>query len=339
MNKKTFLATGGAGFIGSHFVEKAVKKGHRVVVLDALTYAGHRENLDSSWGDWELVEGRIENQALVQSLLKAHQPDAVFHFAAESHVDRSIDGPLVFVETNVLGTANLLSECLEYWKQNGASKSFRFVHISTDEVFGSLGKTGAFHEKTPYAPNSPYSASKAASDHLVRAWSKTYQFPTIITNCSNNYGPRQTPEKLIPRMILRALAGESLPIFGEGKNIRDWIHVHDHVQGIWNAYDSGRPGETYCFGGNSEKQNVELVLFLCQTLDELKPKLNRYELQIEFIEDRAGHDFRYAIDDRKARQDLGFLPNYSFKPGLRDTVSWYLENSKWCDQVSRKVDF
>ncbi len=331
----TLLVTGGAGFIGSAFVRQAVAAGQRVIVLDVLTYAGHRINLEGVDVNLHtLVVGDIADGTLVAKLLRDHAIDAVAHFAAESHVDNSISKPSAFIDTNIVGTYRLLEAAREYWNALAPDKkdSFRFLQVSTDEVYGSLGPKGAFSETTAMKPNSPYSASKAAGDHLARAWHKTYGLPVLVTNCSNNYGPRQHPEKLIPHMITRALSGESLPVYGDGKNIRDWIHVEDHCAGVALALAKGVPGETYCFGGQAEFTNIDLVTIICKTLDKLKPR-NRggsYESQIAFVKDRLGHDKRYAIDDTKAKRELGFKRRHNFESGLRATVEWYLANGEWC---------
>jgi len=329
------LITGGAGFIGSSFVRLAAARGHHVVVLDALTYAGHRANLESVKA--ELVVGDIRDGALVSKLLREHAIDAIVHFAAESHVDNSISKPAAFIETNIVGSYILLEAAREYWKEKKGD--FRFVHVSTDEVYGSLGPTGKFSEATPMKPNSPYSASKAAGDHLAHAWFSTYGLPTIITNCSNNYGPRQHPEKLIPHMITCALAGKPLPVYGDGKNIRDWIHVEDHCAGVMLALTKGTPGETYCFGGNAERTNIDVVKNICKTLDALKPRKDGqpYEKQIAYVTDRLGHDRRYAIDDSKASSALGFTRAHDFESGLKATVGWYLANTTWCETVTKRV--
>jgi dTDP-glucose 4,6-dehydratase len=339
LHHPTLLVTGGAGFIGSAFVAQAVAKGQKVVVLDALTYAGHRANLE--WiapEQWQLVVGDIRDGALVATLLAEHEVDAIVHFAAESHVDNSITGPAAFMETNIIGTYTLLEAVRNYYAtlEDGRKNAFRFVQVSTDEVYGSLGPTGKFSETTKMQPNSPYSASKAAGDHLARAWHETYGLPTLVTNCSNNYGPRQHPEKLIPHMIRCALAGEGLPVYGDGKNVRDWIHVEDHCRGVALALAQGRPGETYCFGGNEEHTNIDLVKRICQTLDTLAPAKSGkpYETQITFVTDRLGHDRRYAIDDSKAQRELGFTRLHDFASGLTNTVQWYLANQAWCDTVT-----
>lgn len=336
---ENLLVTGGAGFIGSTFVRQRVAAGDRVVVLDALTYAGHRENLDgvTGPGSLELVVGDICDGERVASLLRSHRVTRLVNFAAESHVDRSISGPAAFIETNIIGTFRLLSAALEYWNtlSGSANDSFRYLQISTDEVYGSLGPTGKFSETTPYAPNSPYSASKAAADHLVRAWHHTYGLPTITTNCTNNYGPRQFPEKLIPFMIHCALVGKPLPVYGDGGNVRDWIHVEDHSRGVWLALTRGTPGSTYCFGGNAERNNLEVVRTLCQELDRLRPRKDGkpHVEGIQFVKDRLGHDRRYAIDDSLAIRQLGFTRQFNFESGLRDTVAWYLANEAWCQAV------
>jgi len=341
MSQKTLLITGGAGFIGSNFVHSMLKKGHRVLVLDGLTYAGHLENLAEVQEDpnFHFVKGNICDGKLVLDLFQKHAIDYCINFAAESHVDRSIHAPSAFVETNIQGTFTLLNASMEYWNQLEASKkaNFRYLQISTDEVYGSLGATGKFSETTPYAPNSPYSASKAAGDHLVRAWHHTYGLPTITTNCSNNYGPRQFPEKLIPYMIHCALEDKPLPVYGDGGNVRDWIHVEDHCEGVYLALTQGIPGQTYCFGGNAERNNLDVVKTICRHLDEMKPKHDgsQYEKMIQFVTDRLGHDRRYAIDDQFAVRELGFKRRYSFEEGLRETISWYLDHQQWCQQVLR----
>lgn len=333
------LVTGGAGFIGSSFVEQLVKLGQRVVVLDALTYAGHPANLRQLEGRFEFVRGDIRDRALVRTLFERHRFSKVFNFAAESHVDRSIESAQEFVETNIMGVFSLLDASLRHFEtlKGSERESFRYIQISTDEVFGSLGDTGFFTETTPYAPNSPYSASKAAGDHLVRAWFHTYKLPTITTNCSNNYGPRQFPEKLIPRMIQCAISGEGLPVYGQGLNVRDWIHVADHAQGVWLAGTKGQPGETYCFGGRSERKNIDVVHAICDLLDRQKPRGDKlsYRSQIRFVEDRKGHDWRYAIDDAKSERELGFKRAFPrFEQGLEQTIDWYLANSDWVKEVT-----
>jgi len=329
--QSTLLITGGAGFIGSAFVRLALERGYKIVVLDALTYAGRRENLADIKNDIELVVGDIGDRALVDGLLTAHRPSGVLHFAAESHVDNSIASPGAFIATNIDGTYTLLEAVRAYYNAlpQAAKEAFRYVQISTDEVFGSLGDTGYFSETSPYAPNSPYSASKAAADHLVRAWHHTYGLPTLITHCSNNYGPRQLPEKLIPVIITRALAGAPLPVYGDGCQVRDWIHVEDHCRGILLALEKGRIGEHYCFGGRAEHRNIDLVRLICTTLDTLRPRkeAGSYSGQITFVPDRPGHDRRYAIDDSKAEKTLGFTRKWEFNQGIGATVDWYLTNA------------
>lgn len=334
------LVTGGAGFIGSNFVlDWIAAEGTPVVNLDKLTYAGNPANLASLKGDSRYVfaQGDICDRTLIASLLQKHQPQAIVHFAAESHVDRSIHGPGEFVQTNVVGTFSLLEEARAYWGTlvEPAKSRFRFLHVSTDEVYGSLGSTDpAFSETTPYAPNSPYAASKAASDHLVRAYHHTYGMPVITTNCSNNYGPLQFPEKLIPLMILNALNGKPLPVYGDGKNVRDWLHVSDHCSGIRAALAKGKPGETYNIGGNSEKTNLEVVHAVCTILDELHPAGAPHAKLITYVKDRPGHDQRYAINAEKIRRELGWEPQERFEKGLRRTVEWYLNNGDWVRNVT-----
>ncbi|WP_447936618.1 dTDP-glucose 4,6-dehydratase [Thermomonas fusca] len=335
----TWLVTGGAGFIGGNFVLEAVARGVKVVNLDALTYAGNRDTLASIEGDPNhvFVHGDIGDRALVAQLLAEHCPDAVVNFAAESHVDRSIDGPAAFIQTNVVGTLALLEAVRDHWKalDGDAKDNFRFLHVSTDEVYGSLGETGLFTETTPYAPNSPYSASKAASDHLVRAFHHTYGLPVLTTNCSNNYGPYHFPEKLIPLVIAKALAGEPLPVYGDGKQVRDWLFVTDHCEAIRTVLAKGRVGETYNVGGNAEKQNIEVVKAICALLDARRPREDGRprESQITFVADRPGHDRRYAIDASKLRDELGWQPRYSFEQGIAETVDWYLAHQDWVRRV------
>ncbi len=334
------LVTGGAGFIGTNFVLDWIRAtGEPVVNLDALTYAGNRRSLSSLDGDSRhvFVHGDICDRALVDRLLATHRPRAIVHFAAESHVDRSIHGPGAFVRTNVEGTFTLLEGARAWWSSlpSGEREEFRFLHVSTDEVYGSLGPDDpAFSETTPYAPNSPYSASKAASDHLVRAWHHTYGLPVLTTNCSNNYGPYQFPEKLIPLMIVNALAGKPLPLYGDGLNVRDWLYVGDHCSAIREVLARGRPGETYNVGGNSERTNLEIVRAVCALLDELRPDpAGARERLITFVADRPGHDRRYAIDARKLERELGWTPRESFESGLARTVRWYLDNEAWVRDV------
>ncbi|RRN56369.1 dTDP-glucose 4,6-dehydratase [Pseudoxanthomonas sp. SGNA-20] len=335
----TWLVTGGAGFIGGNFVLEAVARGVRVVNLDALTYAGNLDTLASLQGnpDHVFVHGDIGDRELVARLLAEHRPDAVLNFAAESHVDRSIDGPAAFVQTNVVGTLALLEAVRDYWKglEDEAKAAFRFLHVSTDEVYGTLGATGKFTETTPYAPNSPYSASKAASDHLVRAFHHTYGLPTLTTNCSNNYGPYHFPEKLIPLVIQRALAGESLPVYGDGKQVRDWLYVADHCEAIRTVLAKGRVGETYNVGGNAERENIEVVRTICRLLDQRRPRPDGqpHEVLITHVTDRPGHDRRYAIDASKLKNELGWEPKYSFEQGIAATVDWYLAHQDWVRRV------
>ena len=341
-NSKALLVTGACGFIGSNYVRQRVAVGDKVIVLDALTYAGHRENLDgiTGPGQCDLVLGDICNGPLVAEILQENQVDAILNFAAESHVDRSIDSPSAFIETNIRGTFTLLNASLAYWQKLSGSKKnqFRYLQVSTDEVYGSLGPTGRFSETTPYTPNSPYSASKAAADHLVRAWHHTYDLPTLTTNCSNNYGPRQYPEKLIPLMITHAVQGKILPVYGDGGNVRDWIHVEDHCRGISLALEKGKPGSAYCFGGNAERNNLDIVRTIGRELDRLRPRADgrSHETAITFVADRLGHDRRYAIDDSFAQKELGFTRQYSFESGLTETIQWYLDNQAWCHSVTQK---
>ena len=332
--------TGGAGFIGSALVRTLVRtSAHRVVNVDKLTYAGNLDSLVDVIGDPRYTFERVDigDGPRVRALFEQHRPDAVIHLAAESHVDRSIDAPSEFIQTNVVGTCTLLQEALRHWQRltPDARRDFRFVHISTDEVFGSLGPTGHFTEQTPYAPNSPYSASKAASDHLVRAWHHTYGLPVVTTNCSNNYGPYQFPEKLIPLTIQNALAGRPLPVYGRGENVRDWLYVDDHVHALILAMEKGVPGETYAVGGGNDQRNIEVVRAICELVNELAPDsaIGDRQSLITFVTDRPGHDLRYAIDASKIRRELGWEPRESFETGLRKTVQWYLANQRWCERV------
>ena len=335
----TWLVTGGAGFIGGNFVLDAVGQGIKVVNLDALTYAGNLDTLAPLDGnpDHVFVHGDIGDAALVARLLAEHRPDAVINFAAESHVDRSIDGPAAFIHTNVVGTLSLLEQVRDYWKslEGTAAAAFRFLHVSTDEVYGSLGDEGKFTEATPFAPNSPYSASKAASDHLVRAFHHTYGLPVLTTNCSNNYGPYQFPEKLIPLIIAKALAGEPLPVYGDGLNVRDWLFVGDHCSAIRRVLDAGRVGETYNVGGDAERPNIDVVRTLCALLDERRPLADgrARESLVTYVRDRPGHDRRYAIDAGKLQGELGWMPTVTFEQGMAQTVDWYLDNQPWVQRV------
>lgn len=336
---KTLLVTGGAGFIGGNFTLQCVAKGYRVVNLDKLTYAGNVDTLKSLNNNKNHIfkHGDIGDRALISALLDKYAPSAIVNFAAESHVDRSIDGPAIFVQTNVVSTLGLLESTRDYWQQLGeeARASFRFLHVSTDEVFGSLGANGRFSEATAYAPNSPYSASKAASDHLVRAFHHTYGLPTLTTNCSNNYGPYQFPEKLIPLTIQKALANEALPVYGDGLNIRDWLYVGDHCDAIDCVLEAGKPGATYNVGGNAERENITVVKAICALLDERRPLANGRprESLITFVKDRPGHDRHYAIDASKLRHELGWSPSRTFETGLALTIDWYLANQPWVCRV------
>jgi len=336
------LVTGGAGFIGSNFIRRFLSRclDASVVNLDLLTYAGNLVSLEEicDTSRYEFVQGDIGDKTLVGELLSTHRPTCVFHFAAESHVDRSIDSPDEFIQTNVVGTAHLLQKVLAYWDQLESSwqQSFRFLHVSTDEVFGTLGATGKFTEATRYQPNSPYAASKAASDHLVRAYSKTYGLPTLISNSSNNYGPYQYPEKLIPLMILNAIEGKTLPVYGDGTNVRDWLFVTDQCDALIELWQQGRPGEVYNIGGDAERSNLEVVQTVCQIVDEFCPDLPHRPCSdlVEFVTDRPGHDRRYAIDATKIQTETAWKPTVSFQEGIRRTVHWYLENRLWVDAVS-----
>ena len=326
------LVTGGAGFIGSAVVRLAIARGHSVVNVDALTYAACLDNLASvaEHTNYAFEQVDIRNRAVLDAVFTKYAPDAVMHLAAESHVDRSIDGPTDFIETNVKGTFNLLEAARSYWQSQGKPESFRFHHISTDEVFGSLGPTGMFTEDTPYDPRSPYSASKASSDHLVRAWRETYGLPVLLSNCSNNYGPYHFPEKLIPVVILNALAGKPLPIYGDGENIRDWLYVEDHADSLLLVLEKGALGRSYNIGGENERTNLELVKTLCGILDYLHPRdEGSYADLITFVTDRPGHDARYAIDPSRIRNELGWRPSVTVEEGLEKTVQWYLDNENW----------
>jgi dTDP-glucose 4,6-dehydratase len=340
---KRFLVTGGAGFIGSAVVRRLIREtGHRVLVVDKLTYAGNLASLEPVSSDprFAFEQADIADAGAMRDLVGAFEPDVIMHLAAESHVDRSIDGPGEFVQTNVVGTFALLQAALAFWRELPASRrrGFLFHHISTDEVFGSLGETGHFTEDTAYDPRSPYSASKAASDHFVRAWRETYGLPTVVTNCSNNYGPYHFPEKLIPLMILNGLEGKPLPVYGNGRNVRDWLYVEDHAEALITVAERGVPGETYNIGGNNEMANIDVVRRICALLDELKPDpAGPRERLITFVQDRPGHDARYAIDASKIRSELGWSPRETFDSGLRKTVEWYLANSRWWSDVRSGV--
>lgn len=334
------LVTGGAGFIGSCFVLQRIAAGNQILNLDKLTYSGNLQNLEevAEHPNYRFVKGDIGDEQLIVQLLRDFEPDAVVNFAAESHVDRSIVDPDSFVRTNVMGTSVLLRCVKDWWSELAEDRktAFRFHHISTDEVFGTLSMTDpAFTEETPFAPNSPYSASKASSDHFVRAFHETFGLPTLITNCSNNYGPRQFPEKLIPLMTINAIQGKALPIYGSGENIRDWLHVEDHCEAINEVLTRGRVGETYNVGGRSERNNITIVHTICDILDELEPRKDgtRYREQIKFVKDRPGHDLRYAINCSKIERELGWIPRHTFEEGIRETVKWYLENDEWVRNV------
>ncbi|SUZ75346.1 uncharacterized protein METZ01_LOCUS28200 [marine metagenome] len=330
---KKCLVTGGCGFIGSNYIRTVLDREEdlHVVNLDKLTYAGNIQNLDGiSSNNLTIVKGDICDVDLVNSLFEKHQFDTVVHFAAESHVDRSIEGPAEFIQTNVVGTLNLLEQSRIFINKTN-NDNFRFLHVSTDEVYGSLGDDGKFLETTPYDPSSPYSASKAGSDHLVRAWNRTFGLPTLITNCSNNYGSYQFPEKLIPLMIINCLEGNPLPVYGKGENVRDWLFVGDHCDAIHTVLAKGEMGETYNIGGNNEIKNIDVVTIICSLLDEISPREDgsSYSDLITFVKDRPGHDFRYAIDAGKIQNDLGWSPNESFETGIRKTIHWYLDNQNW----------
>ncbi len=350
----SLLITGGAGFIGSNFVRHSLAEmPDGVVVLDKLTYAGSRENLRDVEDDprFTFVEGDIADRATVEAVLGEHRPRAILNFAAESHVDRSIDDPSAFVQTNVVGTFVLLEGARRMWRdlEGEARDRFRFLHVSTDEVYGSLGPEGAFTEQTAYAPNSPYASSKAAADHLVRAWNRTYGLPTLITNCSNNYGPYQFPEKLIPLMILNAAEGRTLPIYGDGGNVRDWLYVEDHCAALAAVLERGRPGRVYNIGGRCERTNVQVVDAICDALERLRPAADNpalgegasggYRSLKTFVEDRAGHDRRYAIDPGRVEQEIGWSPAHDFESGLLETVRWYLDHRDWCERVQSTADY
>jgi dTDP-glucose 4,6-dehydratase len=340
------LVTGGAGFIGSALVRHLIRNsGHEILNFDKLTYAGVLESLDEVAADprYRFVRGDICDASMVARLLADFQPDVVAHLAAESHVDRSIDAPGGFIQTNIVGTYTMVEQSLSYWRgiEPERQQGFRFHHISTDEVFGSLGDEGHFTEATPYDPRSPYSASKAASDHIVRAWSHTFGLPVLVTNCSNNYGPFHFPEKLVPLVIIRALREEDLPVYGDGSNVRDWLFVEDHARALTRVFEQGRPGETYNVGGNSERQNIDVVRTICAALDVRKPRPNGrpYADLIRFVTDRPGHDQRYSIDATKITRELGWAPEVSFEEGIRRTVDWYLQRSDWWEPIlARRYD-
>ena len=338
---KNILITGGCGFIGSNFIHHLIDKeeSYYIVNLDKLTYAGNISNLSKiSDSSYLLVQGDICDSILVDSLFKEYQFESVVHFAAESHVDRSIDGPSSFIQTNIMGTFNLLEHARVHFSKT-KNKDFRFLHVSTDEVYGSLGSDGKFLESTPYDPSSPYSASKAGSDHLVRAWNRTYGLPTLITNCSNNYGPYQFPEKLIPLIIINCLNNRLLPVYGQGTNVRDWLYVKDHCEAISFVLNNGEIGQTYNIGGDNEIKNIDVVKSICSILDEILPKADgkSYSEFITFVKDRPGHDFRYAIDAGKIKTNLGWSPKESFDSGIRETIHWYLENKTWWQSIQKNT--
>lgn len=325
------LVTGGAGFIGSAVVRLAVERGHEIVNVDALTYAACLDNVASVADSplYAFEQADIRDREAMDRIFEEHRPTGVMHLAAESHVDRSIDGPGAFIETNVMGTYTLLEAARSFWLSADRPEDFRFHHVSTDEVYGELGATGMFTEETPYAPSSPYSASKAASDHLVRAWLETYGFPVVLTNCSNNYGPYHFPEKLIPVVILNALAGKPIPIYGKGENVRDWLYVEDHADALLTVFANGEVGRSYNVGGENEASNIDLVRTLCSLLDELHPETGPHADLITFVTDRPGHDLRYAIDPTRIREELKWRPSVTLEEGLRKTVRWYLDNEDW----------
>ncbi|MBT3937041.1 MAG: dTDP-glucose 4,6-dehydratase [Candidatus Marinimicrobia bacterium] len=339
------LVTGGCGFIGSNFILKQIEETeNQILNLDKLTYAGNTDNLDSikDSSPYEFIKGDIADKKLLVKIFNEFQPDAIVHFAAESHVDRSIDGPMDFIHTNIVGTSILLNEATKYYNANIAesnSREFKFLHVSTDEVFGSLNEDGFFVETTPYDPSSPYSASKASSDHLVRAWHRTYGLPILITNCSNNYGPFQFPEKLIPLMIANCIDEKPLPVYGKGHNIRDWLYVEDHCDAVYTVLQHGEIGETYNVGGNNEIRNIDIVKTICAILDEMRPSPNgkSYGNLISFVKDRPGHDFRYAIDASKIKTELGWTPKETFESGIKQTIEWYIENESWWRKIQDKT--
>ena len=339
MLKKKILVSGGAGFIGSNFVLKQIMETQNEILnFDKLTYAGNLNTLVSIENNerYTFVQGDITDESKVWGTISKFKPDAIVNFAAESHVDRSIDGPMEFLNTNIMGTAILLEACRKYLDENSNLRdTFRLLHVSTDEVYGSLGDEGFFTEQTSYDPSSPYSASKASSDHLVRAWQRTFDVPSLITNCSNNYGQYQFPEKLIPLMILNCLSEKSLPIYGDGKNIRDWLYVEDHCDAIYTVLQNGTIGDTYNIGGNNEIQNIQIINTICSIMDELKPRENgeTYSQLITYVKDRPGHDFRYAIDASKIKNDLNWVPKENFETGIKKTIHWYLENEQWWKDI------
>jgi len=336
------IVTGGAGFIGSTLIRHLLENtSYHVINIDKLTYAGHLESLEEISNSKRYTFEKVDicNSKEIKRIFNQYKPNAVMHLAAESHVDRSIDGSAEFIRTNIVGTHTLLEETKAYWKGLGSNEAekFRFLHVSTDEVYGELGDTGLFTEETSYDPRSPYSSSKASSDHLVRAWFHTYGLPTLITNCSNNYGAYQFPEKLIPVVIIKALQGKEIPVYGKGENVRDWLYVNDHAKALLTVLLNGEPGETYNIGGHNEKKNIDVVNTICSTLDKLSPKANgeSYKEQITFVTDRPGHDFRYAIDASKIDKELGWKPEETFETGMHKTIQWYLNNINWCEAVTK----
>lgn len=337
------LVTGGLGFIGSNFIIQQIQKfNNSVINVDKITYAGNKNNLSSieKHKNYHFIKGDICSNHLIENIFNKHKPDCIVNFAAESHVDRSIDSPMDFAQTNVIGTVNLLINSTKYIKSFKKEKEFKFLHVSTDEVFGSLSENGFFEENTPYDPSSPYSASKASSDHFVRSWNRTFNLPTLITNCSNNYGPRQFPEKLIPLMIINCLNEAPLPVYGSGENIRDWLYVNDHCEAIYEVLKKGHIGQTYNIGGDNEITNLDIVNKICSIMDEEKPLSSgkSYSNLIEFVEDRPGHDFRYAINASKIKNELNWHPSENFESGLRKTISWYLNNEEWIKDLERKYE-
>jgi dTDP-glucose 4,6-dehydratase len=348
MQNNTLLITGGAGFIGSNFIHYLFNKSEfagRIINYDNLTYAGNEDNLKAIKEKWHgqryfFIKGDIGDRQLVKETFARFKPQAIVNFAAETHVDRSIDSPMVFIDTNIKGTASLLEEALGYWKtlKDNEKGQFRFLHISTDEVFGALAETGLFTETTPYHPNSPYAASKAASDHLLNAWHKTFNLPVLLTNCSNNYGPYQFPEKLIPLMIINCLHEKPLPIYGKGANIRDWLYVDDHCSALWQVLHNGKIGESYNIGGGNELKNIDVVNNICAIMDEIRPRANgkSYRDLITFVSDRPGHDYRYAIDFSKIKNELGWKPSHCYHSGLGKTVKWYIDHTTWWQAIQEK---
>ncbi len=325
------LVTGGAGFIGSAVIRLAIERGVDILNLDSLTYAANLENIGDATKHplYNFQQADIRDRSALDTIFADYKPDAIMHLAAESHVDRSIDGPAEFIDTNIIGTYNMIEAARSYWDAQGRVDTFRFHHVSTDEVYGTLDDTGLFEESTAYSPNSPYSASKAASDHLVRAWGETYGMPFVLTNCSNNYGPYQFPEKLIPVVIINAISGKEIPVYGQGLNIRDWLYVEDHADALLRVLDKGENKRTYNIGGNNEARNIDLVMMICSILDELIPSAAPYADQITYVQDRPGHDMRYAIDASRIEKELGWSPSVTLEQGMRKTVQWYLDNESW----------